>query len=329
MRRFLQTAFVLLFPAFCFAAPPAISNYFPQTPTTGFSITIPNWANVLQLTPAGTLASGTITTPPAPTDGEIISIVSSQTVTSLTLTANTGQTINTGVTSLVANAAPSYQYNAATGVWTYLGTSAATASLPSTAFVPPVLYLSGNWYGATYNGTVAAGVVGTADIMYAHPIIVASTTGSVTFKSCGIFVGTAGIGSTFKCGIYDSTGSGGRPGNLLRAASTPVATTSSSASVSNSLDSTVTLSNGTYWIFSVSDTSTTKPICETVNSVSFLNQIAGAQTIAGAVGIAANYGGFVTSASITYANPLPAIFGTATEVVGVAGNPCLVSLQVN
>lgn len=203
------------------------------------------------------------------------------------------------------------------------------ADLPINTLVPWINYLSGNWYGATHNGTVAAGVVGTADIMYAHPFMVASPTGSETFKACGIFVGTAGVGSTFKCGIYDSTGTGGRPGALLRAASSAVATTTLSTSVSNTLDSTISLPNGTYWVFAVHDAVTTKPICETVNSVSSINQLAGAASVAGAVGIAANYGGWVTSAAITYANPIPPTFGTATEVQGVTGNPCLVALQAN
>lgn len=69
------------------------TGYSFQTPATGFTITLGNttWHTVLD--PSGTLATGTITMPAAPVDGMIINVRSSQVVTSLTVSPNTGQSI--------------------------------------------------------------------------------------------------------------------------------------------------------------------------------------------------------------------------------------------
>jgi hypothetical protein len=94
------------------------SAYAQSTPSTAFSITPGLGVQVVQITPAGTLATGTITTPAAPVDGQTLRIFSTQIVTAFTLTANTGQTINgTAVTALAANVAVTYMYSAATAAW--------------------------------------------------------------------------------------------------------------------------------------------------------------------------------------------------------------------
>lgn len=93
-----------------------LQNYDYQVPTTGFSYTF-STANVLLMNPAGTLATGTITTPASPVDGMTITIQTTKQITALTLTANTGQSISSGATSLGANASVSYIYRLASTTW--------------------------------------------------------------------------------------------------------------------------------------------------------------------------------------------------------------------
>jgi len=70
-------------------------------PLTGFTIA-PN-ASCVVLKPAGTLATGTITLPLNPSDGQRFSICSTQTQTALTVNANTGDAVVGGPSALVAN----------------------------------------------------------------------------------------------------------------------------------------------------------------------------------------------------------------------------------
>jgi hypothetical protein len=93
------------------------SSHSIQTPTTGFNITIANNVSTLILTPAGTLATGTIKMPAAPFNGQIVNLVSTKTVTALTLSANTGQTINNAVTTIGATSPVSYIYDTGNAAW--------------------------------------------------------------------------------------------------------------------------------------------------------------------------------------------------------------------
>jgi len=69
------------------------STFDYQTPATGFSITLSNDVWHFILNPAGTLATGTITMPSAPVNGQIVNVRSSQIVTALTVSPNSGQSI--------------------------------------------------------------------------------------------------------------------------------------------------------------------------------------------------------------------------------------------
>jgi hypothetical protein len=88
-----------------------------STPVTAFTITAVNPTSVIEITPAGTLATGTIVFPANPVDRQELAIYSTQTQTALTLTPSAGTTINAAVTALVANVGVAYKYNAATLVW--------------------------------------------------------------------------------------------------------------------------------------------------------------------------------------------------------------------
>jgi len=88
----------------------AESGYSLQVPLTGFSITIANGTNRLILNPAGTLATGTITMPPNPADGQIVTISSTQTITALTLSPNTAQTISNAASTLAPGPTGAIKY---------------------------------------------------------------------------------------------------------------------------------------------------------------------------------------------------------------------------
>lgn len=90
-------------------------------PLTGFTQTISNTTNVLVLEPAGTLATGTITMPASPVDNQVIRIVSTQAITSLTHNGNTGQTVKAPLTTLGANGYASWVYIQSTTTWYRIG----------------------------------------------------------------------------------------------------------------------------------------------------------------------------------------------------------------
>lgn len=93
-------------------------GYYQTVPVTAFSITVPNGVQRVILTPAGTLATGTITLPASPVDGQEVCIWDTATQTALTLSANTGQTIaGSAITALTAATRYCYQFegNTSTG----------------------------------------------------------------------------------------------------------------------------------------------------------------------------------------------------------------------
>jgi hypothetical protein len=92
---------------------------YNNTPVTGFSITIPNGTPGLVLTPGGTLATGAVILPAIAVDGFVQRITTSAAITTLTVTANTGQTLAVAYsTTLAAAATIAFQYAVATATWT-------------------------------------------------------------------------------------------------------------------------------------------------------------------------------------------------------------------
>lgn len=88
-----------------------------QVPLTGFGITVANGVFTLILDPAGTLATGTITMPSAPTDGQWLRLKTSQTITALTLSPNAGQTMKGNPTTLALGGMIDCQYHLASTTW--------------------------------------------------------------------------------------------------------------------------------------------------------------------------------------------------------------------
>jgi hypothetical protein len=95
----------------------ADQSYSLQSPTAGFSITIANNVSKLVLNPAGVLATGTIVMPAAPIDGQEVEVCSTQTITALTVNANTGQTIRAAPTTLASGKGFRYLYTAGATTW--------------------------------------------------------------------------------------------------------------------------------------------------------------------------------------------------------------------
>jgi hypothetical protein len=77
-----------------------ILPYNYQVPVNGFSITFPDGAINLVIDPAGVLATGTIVMPPNPIDGMVVSMITSQTITAITISPNQGQSVVNAPASL-------------------------------------------------------------------------------------------------------------------------------------------------------------------------------------------------------------------------------------
>lgn len=86
-----------------------------QAPDTGATIAMVDGVEHLILTHAATIAALSVVLPPAPVDGTVASIFSSNIVTALTLTAS--HTIVGTLTSLGVNGSAEFVYNAANSFW--------------------------------------------------------------------------------------------------------------------------------------------------------------------------------------------------------------------
>lgn len=89
-----------------------------QIPSTGFTVTVAEPTAHQILNSSTTLASGTLTMKAAPLPGEMVTLRSASTITTLTVAANAGQTITGAPTTFTAGAAPiSGIYDFATARW--------------------------------------------------------------------------------------------------------------------------------------------------------------------------------------------------------------------
>jgi hypothetical protein len=100
----------------CYVGPWPTSKSL-QTPTTGFSITIADGVGALILTPAGTLATGTITLPANPIDQQRLTINSTNTVTALTISPNSGQSVTGNPATIAGGTAITAIYNYSNTTW--------------------------------------------------------------------------------------------------------------------------------------------------------------------------------------------------------------------
>lgn len=94
-----------------------LEAYDYQVLTTGFSYTFAAGVQNLVINPATTLATGAITMPASPSDGMTIRFSSSQIITLLTVSGNTGQNIVSPITTLTAGGGAVYLYRLANTTW--------------------------------------------------------------------------------------------------------------------------------------------------------------------------------------------------------------------
>lgn len=85
-------------------------------PTTGQTVTVATGDSWLIITPAGTLATLTISLPTDRTDGEYVLINTTQTLTALTI-SGAGTTVSGAPTTLAANAFLRMRYTATLNSW--------------------------------------------------------------------------------------------------------------------------------------------------------------------------------------------------------------------
>ena len=168
-----------------------LQQYDYQTPTTGFSYTFAAGTNVLVINPAGTLATGTITMPASPADGMTITFSSTQTITALTVSANTGQSIVSAATVLPARQATTYVYRLSNTTWYPMSTVATNVPVaPAGA-------------SAITSGTVVASTSGTSITFSSIPSWVKRIT--VIFTNVST-TGTSAVVVRIGSGSVTSTG---------------------------------------------------------------------------------------------------------------------------
>lgn len=158
-----------------------IQAYDYQVLTTAFSYTFAAGTQVLVINPAGTLATGTITMPAAPSDGMTITFSSTKQITALTMAGN-GATLVSGVTALNANQAVSYIYRATGTSWYPFSTQIAVPFPQSM-----VRLNTANGYGST--NTVIRRFTNTvtnqgSDITYADSVTLGAT---FTVNASGVY----------------------------------------------------------------------------------------------------------------------------------------------
>lgn len=127
-----------------------LQSYDYQVLTTGFSYTFASGTTTLIANPAGTLATGTITMPGSPADGMVITFMTTQEITALTIAGGAGQSIGgTQVSLMAANSSMSFVYRQSNLTW-YRNSAPALGNVGTA----PV-YAARAWVNFNGTGTVA------------------------------------------------------------------------------------------------------------------------------------------------------------------------------
>lgn len=188
-----------------------LQSYDYQVLTTGFSYTFASGITTLIIQPAGTLATGTITMPASPADGMVITFTTTQEITALTISGNTGQTIGgTQVALMAANSAMSFVYRLSSLTW-YRNSAPALGNVGTA----PV-YAARAWVNFNGTGTVAiraSGNVssitdnGTGDytVNFTTAMPDANFSGLATGEQVTLYGPISYTASTFRVGAYVPT----------------------------------------------------------------------------------------------------------------------------
>lgn len=84
---------------------------------SGFSETFAALQDVMILSSGGTLATGTVTMPSTPLNGQVVHIAAAMTVTALTVSPNAGQSIVGAPTTIGATLPVAFVYRSANTTW--------------------------------------------------------------------------------------------------------------------------------------------------------------------------------------------------------------------
>lgn len=95
----------------------AVKGYYRSVPASLFTYTFENAVSLAAFDPGGTLAYGYITLAPNPSDGTEACFFSTAAITTLYLSANTGQSLSDAVTTLAANTRNCYLYAQSQATW--------------------------------------------------------------------------------------------------------------------------------------------------------------------------------------------------------------------
>jgi len=150
-----------------------LQQYDYQAPSTGFSYTFAAGVNVLVMNPAGTLATGTITMPASPADGMTITFSSTQTITALTVNANTGQSITGQPSSFGAGSSATFVYRLSNTTW-YPNSANTNGTLTNATLVTPNI-----------NSAQIPTISGTAPIYMCRAWVNFNGTGTVAIRGSG------------------------------------------------------------------------------------------------------------------------------------------------
>lgn len=93
-----------------------ISQSF-QAPTSGATLTATSGLGAFIIEPAGTIAALTVVLPPSPTEGQIFELSTTQTITAISVSGASSETVWGAQQMLVANGGMSWRYRAADTTW--------------------------------------------------------------------------------------------------------------------------------------------------------------------------------------------------------------------
>lgn len=188
-------------------------GYQYLVPVTGFSYTIPTAITTLLLNPAGVLATGSITLPVPWRDGIMVTVESTQTITSFSVSASGGSGLINPPTSLPGGVAVGFFYVQAISSWVTVAASLGVSSVTgSGSFVlanSPTI-TTPSIIGITNGSNVGAGFIGefhTSGVITGVPMTsgVATNITSLTLTA-GIWqiwagFSTVAAGSTVQTGV--------------------------------------------------------------------------------------------------------------------------------
>ena len=236
-----------------------IQQYDYQVLTTAFSYTFAAGTQTLIINPAGTLATGTITMPAAPADGMVITVESTQIITALTLSGNTGQSIVGVPATLFPNQPLSYVYRLSNTTWYPF-------SVARSAVLQVVQGTTSTYISTTSGAYITTGLTASITPSSASSkILVFANLGSM-FNSSG---GNQLVVAIFRGATNLHAAAGAFGGQLY---STALIETSMSMMI---LDSPATTSSTAYTVYFASVSGTVNFNQNTGNSYIILQEIAG------------------------------------------------------